>query len=78
MALKDWKLTNKIRTKHIYYDSYVNQKNGENLIIEHASHFTYARKGYSVFLLYSTNRFHKYFKNKKQALKFARDYMRKH
>jgi hypothetical protein len=77
MALKDWKLTQKVRFYNRYEDYYVNQKNGDTLVINKATEFTQSKSGYSVFLLYSKDRFHKYFKTLESANKFVKHYMNK-
>ena len=78
MALKDWKkitdMGNLIQLSH--------KKKDEVICIELASSLTHAKTGWIVIItsypIYKRTPDPKYFKTKSQALKFARDYMRKH
>jgi hypothetical protein len=76
LNIKNWKLVNKIRFPDKYEDIYVNQKTGNTIVINKASQFTHAKKGYSVFSLYTRQPKHYYFKTKTKTSAFVKEYMK--
>jgi hypothetical protein len=71
MPLKDWKRTK--TSEDLYY--WYNKKNGEGIIINKKGKYYY----FGFEPTYIANSYEKRIgKTKSQALKYARDYMRKH
>lgn len=71
MATKDWKKDNKVKN----IDWWGNKKTGEEISISKASEVTMAKLGYLV--LRSDSNDVEYFKTKPEAMRFARNWMKR-